>query len=348
MKDIFFVSIFHGSFFMNFFILIIFGYAVISCNDNLKDFTCKAIAINIIITLASFILSLIILIGLFYFYPYLNFLFPQFYEEIIKDLIINDIPITMQILNRELHKPVKPWIPVESDELEISENIDIIQKFDNAVNDTGIVIYYPSLRYEQLPQKFNISMINEIYRSDSLYVYSEYLDRKLKNLSLSPKPSMDGSDLARQIKAAQGLFPNNQIGISFNIGGAMEGISKLFSGYSFPSQLSVNNIISVKQDFELLAQLWQNGPQTMNDLYRSPMVSQEYTYRHVEKSLIRLYQNGLVRPCSQAQNEQKVKVVYSPEEMIRIVAAFYDITPKEEEKQRAILADFLHHLIMLI
>jgi hypothetical protein len=296
----------------------------------------------------SFLLSLIILIGLFYFYPRFNFFLSQFSKESLQGIIITDIPITRQISKRKLQKPSKPWIPVESDELEITENINIIEELAAMLKDSGFVLYYPNLKYQRLPEKFSANMLKELHQGDSLYAYGDYLMRKLKNLPPPPNPNMDGSDLARDIKAAKGLFPGNQVGISFSLGGAVDGISKLFSRSSFPSDFTAKNIINVKQDFLLLQQLWENGPQTTTELLQSKSVSEKYTYQHIEKSLIRFFENGLVIPRSKKENEQKVEAVYSLKEMIRFVAEFYDITPKEQKTQREILANFLHRLIMII
>jgi hypothetical protein len=122
----------------------------------------------------------------------------------------------------------------------------------------------------------------------------------------------------------------------------------LFNGSSFPSNLSAKNIINVNHDFILLKQLWEKGPQTMSELYLSDSVSQNYSYKQVEKSVIRFYENGFVKPASKQDSEQKVQAVYTLKEMIRIVAELYDRIPVDHNSEREILADFLHNLIKII
>jgi hypothetical protein len=109
----------------------------------------------------SFIVSLIILILIFYLYPRFKQSSDQNLQYTAPSIEVLNIPSTTQELNK-IPKPVKPFIPVESDDIEILDNIEIEELVEGDSAATNILSgpvnytelpYTPRQLFDIIPEK---------------------------------------------------------------------------------------------------------------------------------------------------------------------------------------------------
>ena len=87
----------------------------------------------------SFIITLTLLILLFYFYPRFETLFKTSSENLTPDFVIMAIPRTIQKLEMAPARPILPGIPIESDRLDISSEVEIPEESAQKSADSVLV-----------------------------------------------------------------------------------------------------------------------------------------------------------------------------------------------------------------
>ncbi len=292
----------------------------------------------------SFIISLSLLIALFYFYPRFESLYKDSFRDSSPDFVIITVPRTIQTLEKAPTKPMLPGIAVESDEIEILDEVGIYKHLNEQDMDTILVLYYPGLKYRNLTEPFDASSITASEDEDSLSQYFEYLAKRLKNMDLPGYTVYPSAQVERELNMAMGRSPTVGIRIPVNLGEIFSGAS----GHIYPEResknLSVQNIIASYKRFDILESLWMNGAQTILELYESDSLSYKNTYRSLQHSLDELIINGLVERAKSAKGLYQFKAVYSHKEMIGIVAAFRYDRPLEQNEKSEILTDILQRL----
>jgi hypothetical protein len=292
----------------------------------------------------SFIISLSLLIALFYFYPRFESLFKDSFRDSSPDFVIIAVPRTIQTLKKSPTKPMLPGIAIESDEIEILDEIEIHEHLNEQEMDTILVLYYPGLKYRNLPEPFDASSLITTGEIDSLSQYFEYLANRLKKMDFSGYSVYPSAQVQRELNLAMGRSPMVGVSIPVNLGDIFTGAS----GHIYPERksknLSVQNIIASHKKFDILESLWMNGTQTILELYESDSLSYKNTYRSLQHSLDELIINGLVISAKSAKGLYQFKAIYSHKEMIRIVAAFRYGTTLEQNEKSEILTDILQRL----
>ena len=292
----------------------------------------------------SFIISLSLFIALFYFYPRFETLFKDSFRDPPPDFVIIAIPRTIQTLKKAPTKPMLPGIAVESNEIDLLDEVEIHEHINEQGIDTILVLYYPGLKYRNLIEPFDASSLTATEDKESLSQYFEYLSKKLKKMNLSGYTLYPTGQVERELNLAMGRSPIVGVTIPVNLGDIFTGAS----GHIYPvrksSKVSVQNIIASYKKFDILESLWMNGAQTILELYESDSLSYKNTYRSLQHSLDELIINGLVERVKSAKGLYQFKAIYSHKEILSIVAAFRYGKPLEQNEKSKILTDILQRL----
>jgi hypothetical protein len=295
----------------------------------------------------SFIISLSLLIALFYFYPRFEPIFKDRFRDASPDFVIIAVPRTVQTSQRVPTKPILPAIALESDELDLLDEVEIAEGIEGQSADSILVLYYPELKYRKLFEPFDASSLSATEEKDSLSQYFEYLAKRLKKMGVSGYSVFPSAEVERELNMAMGRLPFVGVTIPVNLGDLFSGAS----GHIYPERklqkLNIQNIIVVHKKFDILESLWLNGSQTIFELYESDSLSYKHTFSSLQHTLDDLIINGLVEVTKIAGGKYKFKPVYSHKEMVRIVAGFRYGTPLEQNVNSEILTDILQRLLGL-
>jgi hypothetical protein len=295
----------------------------------------------------SFIISLSLFVALFYLYPRFEIVFKSIADKSTPDFVIMATPRTIQTLKYAPSKPILPGIPVEADDVDLLDEIEVYQQTDVKSADTLVVLYYPELKYQNLFEPFDAASLRDPEEKDPLFQYKQYLAKRLEEMDFSGAFVFSSSELQNQLDKAEGKLPLVGIAIPINIatlfGGSSDHIYPERASYT----LSVNNITAIHKKLDILETLWINGPQTILELFKSDSISMKNTYRSLQQSLDDLIINGFVERAKNTDGVYKFEPVYSHKEMIRIVAALRYSTALEQKIECEILADMLQQLLDL-
>ena len=282
---------------------------------------------------------------LFYFYPRFETLFKTSSENLTPDFVIMAIPRTIQKLEREPAKPILPGIPVESDRLDLSSEVEIPEEIAQKSADSVLVFYYPELKYQNLPAPFDPRSLFEEQNKDSLAQYREYLAMRLGKMNLNRISIYPSTDYERELNKSMGKSPMTGITVPIDIGSLFSKSKDHIYPNRTTKKIRVENILAMHKKFNILESLWTHSPQTILDLYAADSISHKNTYTSLQQSLDDLIINGLVKTVKTAKGEYEFKPVYSHKEMVRIVAAFRYAMPTGQKSANDILTGVLQRLL---
>jgi hypothetical protein len=293
----------------------------------------------------SFIIILSLCIILFYFYPLFEPSFITSANDLTPDFVIVAIPMTIQKSERVLVKPILPGIPIESEDLEITTEVEIPTDTYEESADTLLVFYYPQLKYQHLFELLDANLLKALKSEDSLSQYREYLVKRFEKMDISKVSIFPSTAFERELNKSMGRLPIVGVSIPVNLGDLFGTASSHVYPNRISKRISVKNIIKMHKKFDILQSLWTYGPQSILELYAADSIGHKNTYATLQQSLDDLIINGLIEPTKTAGGEHKFKPVFSHKEMVRIVAKFRYNTPDVQKIDSDILTGVLQELL---
>lgn len=122
----------------------------------------------------GFILSLLIVIFLFYFFPRFKINIPELPDYQSHEILVLDMPKTIQLIKKTRPRPVRPIILIPSDEIETLDYVEIDFKnadislfdgLDSVITDLNKLPYIPRQILEVVPKKNEENIKGEIILS---------------------------------------------------------------------------------------------------------------------------------------------------------------------------------------
>jgi predicted transcriptional regulator len=293
----------------------------------------------------SFIFVLIVMIGLFYFFPRRGADKQAISGISSIKIVLAELPPTIKNLKKNGPQPFIPKIVVPTEQPDILDSVALSKSTvptEQAAPFNDYPLSFPRSKLLPGPELNDFNPDSVLKKPGPLYSYRNYLKRKLITAEPSANPE---SPLADEIWDKKTGNDRSRITVQIPIGQMIQAAKNGVFNDRKKGDLKLDDLLFVAREFYVMEWLYNDKPKSLPELYSIDSLQNRHTYTTLQSTLKQLSKHGLVIQAPLG-GEIYYAPMYSVDEMIGWINRFL-VDPAAEKKDcRNQLLDMLHRLVL--